>query len=274
MRHLIGRKWAGVLAGSLAVAAAVASWAAGPSFRSGTEVWVAAAAHTPGANSTFFITDVWIHAPGAAAEVDVNFLPVGLDQSNTGQAPIRVSVPAGGQLSLPDILGAKFGVTQGSGALRFAVVGANPPSIVVTSRTYNNAVAGTFGQFIPGIPAELAFGLSDGSPATSQQAIGILTDANYRTNVGVVNISKTAPASVTIEIRSRSGEFIGSVTDTFPAWTARQYNRIFDVIGHDPSNNARAIVRVTGGGGKVLAYASVVDNRTGDPIYIPGTSGQ
>ena len=32
--------------------------------------------------------------------------------------------------------------------------------------------------------------------------------------------------------------------------------------------NARVVVRVTGGTGRVTAYASVIDNRTQDPIYV------
>ena len=191
---------------------------------------------------------------------------------------MRVSVPAGGQLALPDILGSKFSVTADSGALRFEVANLSvPPAsnpIIVTSRTYNNASSGTFGQFIPGIPAELAFGTSDGTAATGQQMIGLLTDADYRSNVGVVNVSKTDSATVTVELRARSGELLGSNTEVFPPWTHKQYNRIFDVLGIPPSNNARVIVRVGDGTGRALSYASIVDNRTGDPIYLPGTNGQ
>src|SRR3989442_1101085 len=80
---------------------------AAPPFRSGSDVWVAASAHSPGSNSTFFITDVWIEAPGAAADVDVYFLRTGLDKNNGSTPAVRVSVPAGGQLALPDILGSK-----------------------------------------------------------------------------------------------------------------------------------------------------------------------
>lgn len=259
----------------LAVAASAA--AGTPSFGSGTDVWVAAAAHSAGSENTFWVTDVWIVAPDGAAQVDVHYLAAGLTQSSANLAlpPVRVTVPAGGQLTLADVLGSRFGVTSGAGALRFRSVGSPAAPILVASRTYNTGATGTYGQFIPGLPADRAFGLSDGTAATAQQAIGLLNDpVEFRTNVGVLNVSATDPATVKIEVRSRSGELLGSISETFQPWTGLQYNRIFQAIGRDPEDDARAIVRVTAGAGRVLAYASVVDNRTGDPIYVPGTNGQ
>ena len=47
-----------------------------------------------------------------------------------------------------------------------------------------------------------------------------------------------------------------------------QYDKIFDDVGAGTVNNGYAVVRVTTEDGKVLAYASVVDNRSGDPVYV------
>jgi hypothetical protein len=47
-----------------------------------------------------------------------------------------------------------------------------------------------------------------------------------------------------------------------------QYDKIFDDMGAGEVDNGYAVVRVITDGGKVLAYASVVDNLSGDPVYV------
>ena len=42
-----------------------------------------------------------------------------------------------------------------------------------------------------------------------------------------------------------------------------------DAITHRRSSNGRVEVEVIAGSGKALAWASVVDNVTGDPIFVP-----
>jgi hypothetical protein len=260
------------------MALSIPALAGPPSYRSGTDLWVAAAAHSPGSNNANWVTDVWIAAPTAAAEVDVRFLAAGLGAElsarNLAAAPIRVTVPAGGQVYLPDIVASRFGVTTGSGALRFVSTGNPAPAILVTSRTYNTAATGTYGQFIPAIPAELAFGPSDGTARTAQQSIGLRESSDYRSNVGIVNVSATDPATVRIELRARSGELLGALTETFQPWNAYQFVRIMNQFGIDPTDDSRIVIRVVEGTGRVLSYASIVDNRTQDPVYLPGTNGQ
>jgi len=48
-----------------------------------------------------------------------------------------------------------------------------------------------------------------------------------------------------------------------------QYNQLLRSLSMENTCNARISVKVTGGGGKVTAYASVIDSQTQDPTYIP-----
>ena len=45
--------------------------------------------------------------------------------------------------------------------------------------------------------------------------------------------------------------------------------RILSSLNAGNTYNARIIVRVTSGSGRVTAYGSVVDNLTSDPTYVP-----
>ena len=49
----------------------------------------------------------------------------------------------------------------------------------------------------------------------------------------------------------------------------RQLGSILSSLNAGNTYNARIIVRVTSGSGRVTAYGSVVDNLTSDPTYVP-----
>ncbi len=107
---------------------------------------VAAAASASGLNDTRWRSDLVLHNPGLdAATVDLFFLATGAD--NSSAAPVRVSVPAESSLRLPDAVRATFGRDDVTGAV---LVGADR-DLMVSSRTFNDAASGTFGQSIPGI---------------------------------------------------------------------------------------------------------------------------
>ena len=54
---------------------------------------------------------------------------------------------------------------------------------------------------------------------------------------------------------------------TVSAWRNRQLNQAFDLLGAGAVAPAKATVEVISGG-KIYAYASKVDNATGDPTNI------
>jgi hypothetical protein len=217
---------------------------------------VPAAAHAPGAAGTNWRTDLRIVNPAAtAAEAGIDLLPQGLDNSARSQH-VSVSIPARGQLSVGDVLASKFGFT-GTAAL---LVSSSEPSLVVTSRTFNEASGGaTYGQFIPGVVSTGA--LSIGAPG---QLIYVTKSADYRTNVGYAGTTGLS-GTITVKLFDASGFQTGSGTFDVQPYGQGQINDIFGATGAPAAAVARAVVTSSV---PLVAYASVIDNRTGDPMAI------
>ena len=98
-----------------------------------------------------------------------------------------------------------------------------------------------------------------------------MKSAGFRSNVGVVEVDGQ-PVTVTLTLVSAAGEVVGSMELGLPAGGHRQVNDVFAATGAAALDLARCKVEVAGDG-RVIAYASVVDNMSGDPIYIPATPG-
>ena len=140
---------------------------------------------------------------------------------------------------------------------------------MVTSRTYNQSSEGTYGQFIPavqgsevipsGVPVPLVQ-LSDSASYTS----------GYRSNIGLVNTG-IGPIDVRIDLFDGLGITLGTRTVSLRPYEYTQIDRIFRTVTTETLDDAYVILSTATEGGSFLAYASVVDNRSGDPVYIPGT---
>jgi hypothetical protein len=146
-------------------------------------------------------------------------------------------------------------------------------STVASSRTYNiasSSVAGTLGQFIPAIP----FGNFIGRALDANHAATVLglqqiaqNDA-YRTNVGVVEASGQ-PVTVLISAFDAKGNKLLDFPLELKGGEQRQLNS-FLAQNKISLSDGRLEVKVASGDGKVTAYASVVDNKSGDPLFISG----
>jgi hypothetical protein len=139
--------------------------------------------------------------------------------------------------------------------------------LVVTARTFNDADAGTFGQFLPGLGTAASFWAE--TPAVLTQ---IKRTDDFRTNVGFTNYGQVA-CDVEVTLYGSDGTQLGSpvmVTDIPPGgW--KQQNRIFREAGVDECQVGWASLSVENQACGVWAYASVVDNGSGDPTTIPVT---
>jgi hypothetical protein len=154
-----------------------------------------------------------------------------------------------------DVVGQVGG--SGSGSLEVASEG----EIVVDSRTYNTSAAGTFGQYLPGLdrPGMLGAGATAWLTMLEQSA-------QYRTNLGFANAGATA-ASVTVTLYDGNGGTVGSFTVSVPAGLHVLETQPYLDFGRDGVAGGRALVTVTAGG-EVMAYASVIDQRTGDATTV------
>lgn len=215
---------------------------------------VAAAAHAPGAAGTNWRTDLRITNPGAtAASARLYLLPQNADNGARSQH-VDLTIPALGQLSLVDVVAAKFGFT-GSAAL---LVESTDSSLIVTSRTYNEAANGaTYGQFIPGVPSAQALKAND-----TGNLIYLVKSDDYRTNLGFAGTTASRGA-IAVTLRDAAGHLLGSRAFEVLPYGQGQINDIFAAVGAPAAAVARAEITTTP---NVVVYSSVIDNRTGDPL--------
>jgi hypothetical protein len=135
--------------------------------------------------------------------------------------------------------------------------------VVVGSRTYNQAATGTYGQEYPAIAASQA--LAAGVAGVLPQ---LRRDAATRTNVGVLNVG-AADVEVAVRLFDAAGAPIGAVTTaTVAAGRYWQQDDIFATSGAGTRALAYATVEALTAGGRIWAYASVIDNATGDPTTV------
>jgi uncharacterized repeat protein (TIGR01451 family) len=141
---------------------------------------------------------------------------------------------------------------------------------VASSRTFNQSSGGTLGQFIPAIPFASFIG-----KVTGDARAGILSmqqiaqSPSYRTNLGIVEASGK-PVSVLISVFDTSGKNLLDFPLDLKAGQQQQLNS-FLAANNITLTDGRIEVKVTSGDGKIMAYASVVDNITTDPLLVTGT---
>ncbi|HEV7920014.1 MAG TPA: hypothetical protein VGR02_04400, partial [Thermoanaerobaculia bacterium] len=203
---------------------------------SAAEWLVPAAAHAPGAGGTNWRTDLRIVNPSAAAaSVRIDLLPQNSDNSARG-SNVTVSVPAQGQLSLNDVLESRFGFT-GNSAL---FVSSSEPSLIVTSRTFNEASGGsTYGQFIPGVPTGQALGAG-----VIGHLIYLSKTADYRSNLGFAGTTGGA-GKVFVRVYDATGNLVGNGAFDVQPYGQSQINDVFAATGAPALAVARAEVTST-----------------------------
>jgi len=222
---------------------------------------IPAAAHVGGAQGTAWVTDVVLHNPRAeSVTADLFFLESGFDGSGT--TAFEVVVPGDQSMLLADIVRETFGRDRASGAI---LVGSDQV-LVVSSRTYNDVEDGTYGQYIAGVSVNEALG--SGGEAT---VIQLTENDAFRTNIGVANAG-AARLDVTVEMRSASGGELGVRTFEVLPWSHVQINGVFADAGQPNLADGYAVIRCDTVGARWFAYASVVDNRSGDPVYVAPVS--
>jgi len=211
--------------------------------------WLAVGSHVSGAGGTQWRTDLGVlNASGASASIEVRLYTSGGVISQTA------TVPAGAQSVFTDVVG-QLG-HSGSGAIEVA----SSRPVRVTSRTYNQTPAGTYGQDYGAYPA--GSGMAAGQSAFLGQ---LAEDANYRTNIGLTNTG-TSPATVQVKLFDAAGSQLTVYSVTLAPGEWKQENRpFFTRAGQTNMTRGYAQVVVSAGSG-IIAYASVIDARTGDPI--------
>ncbi|MEE4272369.1 MAG: choice-of-anchor D domain-containing protein [Thermoanaerobaculales bacterium] len=178
-------------------------------------------------------------------------------------ASMPLFVDAGHSMRFDDVVGGLFGET-GKGWIR---VTADGGGVVATSRTYNDDPSGTYGQLIP------AFTINDALTTGDTGFLpGLSSTPGFRTNLGLTSASSEA-VDVTILVFDNAGNALGEKEIALPAQGFVQVERILaDEIGH--IGEAWAEIRSDDPNAAFFAHASVVDETTGDPTFIPAAAAE
>jgi hypothetical protein len=230
---------------------------------------IPAVANTPGVNGTYWRTDVNLHNPHEYdLPVVVQFLPSG--QANWSADAIYVTLNPWETVNLWDVLGPELFDWNGTGAL---LIYADTDQVdcssqgscdfLATSRTYTPDPFnpdGEFGQAFPGV--SVIDGLSRGTYAYTT---GVMNDGQtFRANAGVASWTG-AWITVQMDVQDAAGNILRSETFDVPPFGMVQ-RRIRTAV------DAGTVVFSLVDGpddSLVVPYATLVNQVTGDPTYLP-----
>ena len=221
---------------------------------------IPAVAHVQGFGNTFFKSDVRIlnTSPEELGEVTVRFICP--ERGECGQRSFFLN--PGQMIAWDDVVTSLFQTTSLGGALELV----SEVPIVVTSRLYTpTLIESTYGMFVPGLPPEAS------SPAVVLNGLSHPSDfsTGSRVNVGVFNQAEVAQV-ITYRVFDGGGNLIGQTARFFEPREFFQVNDVFAFLNISQSvENAYCLVE----GSELLplfAYAAVIDNRSQDPIFVPG----
>jgi uncharacterized repeat protein (TIGR01451 family) len=243
---------------------------------------IPAVAHANGINSQFQ-SDVRVtNSSAQLLDYQATFTPSGGDGLAAGRQT-TFSIEPGRTIALDDVLRGWFGTGGESvtGTLEVRPITETAPSTssaalsglanLVTfaaSRTFNVTANGTFGQYIPAIPFANFIGGADGLAAPVALSLQQIAQSDrYRTNLGIVEASGD-PASLLVKVFGSDGQKLTEFPVELAGGQHTQLNSFLATHGVGSLSDGRVEISVVGGGGKVTAYASVLDNLTSDPLLV------
>jgi len=254
------------VAGRFLFAAVVFALAAGAG---SADVVIPSSAFSSGQNAAEFHSDVRVFNPTNAP---VTVTPVFYNQANGGAAvpsiPATIVIPARTQMQYDNVLSSLFGQAKGVfGPIRFATTA----PIIVSSGVNNvNSCSNgaTSGQWLPGIDAGQA--LKTGTLV--QLAASADGGSGYRSNVVFMNPGTTA-ANVTASLRNGDGTLVAR--STLDPLAPNGFKQIGTLSAWLPSPNTITDTNLWlefTSDQSVLAFASVINNGSGDPFAIVMTA--
>lgn len=265
------------LAVALAAAALLAAPVAGDSIASDRSFLPAV--HITGATGRFR-TDVTIFNPSTSQAAVVRLYFTEAERDGLDSPGFEFDLDARGSVNVADILchddfwdlcSGAYGLLEVEGSSRSG----QSMNLIVTSNTYNaaGAQAGTYGQFSPGQPRRKSLGFDD-STYGDLYTTGLPADPTYRVNAVVMNPSdKELEAGVQL-VDAESYRY-GTRIVRVPPYSMKQLNDVFGEAfsTFGPFDPRYGPYRLTffvnlNNGARVLGYATVTDQRTGDPYLV------
>jgi hypothetical protein len=203
-----------------------------------------------GVNGTEWRTDLTIMNPFIGSrQFSVRLEP-------DGPAPVR-TLGAGQTLRIDDVL-QSLGVSSG-----LAVVSMEGGiHTIYTSRTWTGGSSGSYGVGIDPVAQGTGAG-----PSQDAVIAHVESSAAFRTNIGLLETNGAA-ATARVIVYGPAGNELGRQDVALAAHGVTQLP--LSGIVNGSLFGGRVTVQVVSGTGHIFAYGSVVDNTTGDPVYING----
>jgi PKD repeat protein len=228
---------------------------------------VAAVVHTKGLLDSVWRSKLTVQNP-AANPPQTARLVYRAEHDRTGvignEIETAIDLLPGQQVSVNDVLPDLFGVpknvkTQGSLHVY------STDGLLIDSRTYNErADGGTLGL---GIPALRGSDLIEGNGKHGRM-VGLKHSDGTRTNFGLAEYSgEDTVVELSFSTTLLEGFHLGTLTRTVPANSHLQLVKVFEKLPDLEGlslNGLRVEITVVSGG-SVYAYATVIDNESGDP---------
>ncbi|HYB54086.1 MAG TPA: proprotein convertase P-domain-containing protein, partial [Thermoanaerobaculia bacterium] len=208
--------------------------------------------------SKFFLSDFHIFNPAAVErEFSLYFVPGG--QTGNTAALSKVMIGPGQVFTVQDAVANQFGFANATGPL---VATTTDTNFLISGRLYTNTVNGSFGHTVPGFLTSggLSFG---GGTATAN---GLIKSDEFHTNVGFTEVSGS-PVQVQVDVLDGSGTMLGSTSIVTGPYTTPIMGDVITTLGLAPLANFRANFTVTSASGRIVPFATYVDDTSGDSIF-------
>jgi hypothetical protein len=221
-----------------------------------------------GLNNTRFVSDVRVVNTSTEPEIaTLEFFSSSPGGLSAASAVRGVLVAPGAELVVNDVVGSQFSAT-GLGALKIGLGGGMTSGV----RVFNDlrpVDGGTTGFFIRSKGIGEA-GTSGVVPFLSQaSATAIAARVGFRSNIGWFNPNPSAIGATFQARRAADGSIIGSVSVPING-LAQAQQAVFQLIaGVAEVDQAQNDFYITWSAtGPLFVYGAVVDNRTGDVVYV------
>ncbi len=218
-------------------------------------------ANQPGLGTTRWRTDLEILNRGSFASTVTLSLLV-WNQDNSSPAQQQLTVQPGEALRIGNVLDQTFGFT-GAATLRLTAIGG---SLVVNARTYNDDPGGTYGQLIPAMDLDRAV-QPGGTGYLVHLSQSVSPTSGFRTNLGLVSASPFA-LTVDVELFRADGTSLGTRSYMLRPYESIQASTIFTAVTASQVDDGYITVTSATPGAVFFAYASAVDNLSGDAVFI------
>jgi hypothetical protein len=222
---------------------------------------VGAAVSLAGANETQWESDLRFYNPcGEPLDVRIEYEPEGTNNTDLPLVFREFQLAADETRLFADIVDAIPGLAgdELSGSVRIESASDSGCKVMSVSRTFNDTPAGSLGLFVPALPVKA-------NNSDYLDLTGLVHDSEFRTNLRLVNYSDT-DIWVPLALFDRNGSQIGEGRSALVrGHSTKQLNEIAPWLGVD-GDIAPFSVRAQVTGVDVQAFATVVDNLTGDSV--------